>query len=52
MSDLGGIMNVMIVVFGIIFKPMSEHMYYTNAIKSLFLARTRDEELLQNPKRD
>lgn len=45
LSDLGGIMNIMICIFGIIFKPVSKFLYYTNTIKGLFLARTKDSKL-------
>lgn len=52
LSDLGGVMNVILAVFGVVFRPMSKHMYYTNAIKRLFLARTRDPNLLLDQKLD
>lgn len=51
MSDLGGVMSLMISAFGIIFRPFSKFMYYTNAIKMLFLARTRERDLFLEPKK-
>ena len=45
-------MSVLLAVFGVIFHPMSKHMYYINAIKRLFLARTRDTTLLLSGKVD
>ena len=47
LGDLGGVMNVLLAVFGIIFYPMSKHLYYVNSIKKLFLARTRELEIFQ-----
>lgn len=50
LSDLGGVMGVIISIFGIIFRPFSKFMYYINAIKRLFLARTRDKKMFKSPK--
>ena len=50
LSDLGGVMSIMISVCGIVFRPFSKFMYYTNAIKRLFLARTRDKHLFKPAK--
>ena len=51
LSDLGGVMNVMLTVFGVLFKPLSKHQYFTNAIKRLFLARTKDDTIFLDPKK-
>lgn len=51
LSDLGGVMAIMVSFFGIIFHPISKFMYYMNAIKRLFLARTREQKLFIEPKK-
>ena len=48
LADLGGVMNVIVAIFGVVFNPMSKHMFYINVIKKLFLARTRDSKLLKS----
>ena len=51
LSQLHAEMNIMISIFGIIFRPFSKFMYYSNAIKRLFMARTNNEQLFQEPKK-
>lgn len=46
LSDLGGSMRVLITFFGILFYPISQHLFYVNAAKKLFLARTKEKDLL------
>ena len=48
MGDLGGVIEVLLIVFNIIFLPMSEHSFNLKAIKKLFLARTKDDALFVN----
>lgn len=48
MGDLGGVIEILLIVFNIMFLPMAEHSFNLKAIKKLFLARTKDEELFMN----
>jgi len=43
MGDLGGVIEVLLIVFNIMFLPMAEHSFNLKAIKKLFLARTKDD---------
>ena len=50
-SDLGGIAVILYFSLGIFMFPISEHLYYLEAIEKLFLARTRDTSLFPKSKR-
>jgi len=41
LADLGGVIYSVIIIFGILLSPVSEHNFILNASKSLFLARTK-----------
>ena len=45
LGELGGVMEVMVIIFGLILYPISEHNFYLNAIKKLFFARTDDNDI-------
>jgi hypothetical protein len=45
LGKLGGITNVMMLLFGFILFEWSEHSFVLKAAKKLFIARTRDEHL-------
>ena len=45
LGDLGGVTEVIMICFGFFLYPISEHSFYLQAIKKLFLARTRNESL-------
>ena len=51
MSALGGIMSLVMIMFRAALYPISQHMYYWNAIKRLFLARTSSQDLLLDKKK-
>ena len=40
LGDLGGVTEVLLIVFGAILYPMSEHSFVMDAMKRFFLART------------
>ena len=50
-SDLGGIAVILYLFVGLFMFPLSEHLYYLDAIEKLFLARTRDTTLFPKSKR-
>ena len=50
LGDLGGVIEVIMIVFGFIFFPISEHSYIIRASKKLFYARTQDENLFRKRK--
>jgi hypothetical protein len=53
LGKLGGITNVMMLLFGFFIYPLSEHSYILKASKKLFIARTRDERLFKHdPRQD
>jgi hypothetical protein len=45
MGDLGGVIEVLLIVFNVMFLPISEHSFNLKAIKKLFMARTKDDDL-------
>ena len=51
LGKLGGITNVMMLLFGFIIYPISEHSYVLKVAKKLFIARTREEELFKHDPR-
>jgi hypothetical protein len=44
-GELGGVIEVFIVVFGVFFYPISNHSFLIKASQMLFYARTEDKEL-------
>ena len=50
-SDLGGFAIVLYIIIGLFMFPMSEHLYYLEAIESLFLVRTRKKNLFPKSKK-
>ena len=53
MGKLGGITHVFMIMFGWMLYPISEHSFVLKTAKKLFLARTRDPNLLKDdPKVD
>ena len=53
LGKLGGVTNVMMLLFGFIIFPISEHSYVLKVAKKLFIARTRDANFFQDdPKQD
>lgn len=49
LGDLGGLTEVFMVSFGFFLYPISEHSYHVQAIKRLFMARTKDDDLFLKP---
>lgn len=45
LGDLGGVTEVIMIVFGFIFYPISEHSYILTASQKLFFAKTSDDEV-------
>lgn len=45
LSNLGGVVGVLMNVFGVVFYPMAQFLYYINSAKRLFMARTRDPKI-------
>jgi hypothetical protein len=45
LSDIGGIIEVIFVLFGTIFLPLSRHSFYLHAARFMFFARSRDPSL-------
>ena len=45
LGRLGGITNVMMILFGFMIYPISEHSFILTAAKKLFIARTRDSTM-------
>ena len=48
LGDLGGVTEVLMIVFGIILFPISEHSFYLHAARLLFLGKTEDESLFKD----
>ena len=47
LGDLGGVTEIVMLVFGFFLFPISEHNFYLQATKRLFLAKTADDNLFQ-----
>ena len=45
LSDLGGIIEVIMIIFGFILFPISEHSFYLKAARMLFFARSKDQNM-------
>ena len=50
LGDLGGVTEVIMLVFGFFLFSVSEHSFYLTAISKLFYARTTDEDMFKNKK--
>ena len=46
LGDLGGVVRVLLTIFGVIFYPISQYLFYMNSAKKLYFARTKDTDLL------
>lgn len=49
MGDLGGVTEVIMLMFGFFLYPISEHSYVMRATSRLFLARTHEGHLFEKP---
>lgn len=45
LGDLGGVTEVMMIVFCFLLLPISEHSFIVKAMKKLYIARTRETDL-------
>ena len=45
LSDLGGVLEVVLLAFGFFVTSVSEHSFYTNAISALYMANTSNPKL-------
>ena len=45
LGDLGGIVEVIMIIFGFFLFPISEHSFYLKAARMLYYARTKDDKL-------
>lgn len=52
LGDLGGVTEVIMIVFGFLIYPISEHSFTLKAAKKMFLARTTDETLFVSRPQD
>ena len=51
LGRLGGVTNVMMILFGSFLFPISKHSFILKAAKKLFIARTRDKDLFKKDPR-
>jgi hypothetical protein len=49
-GNLGGVIEVFVIIFGIIIFPLSEHKFTLKAVQLLFFARTRDPNFFMKKK--
>ena len=52
LGDLGGVMEVLLFVFGFIFFPFSEHNYIIRALQKLYMARTTNDKIFKRRRID
>ena len=45
LGDIGGILEIIFLMFGTIFLPISRHSFYLRASRFMFFARSRDSNL-------
>lgn len=45
LGDIGGIFQIVLIVFGCIFLPISRHSFYLRASRFMFFARSRDTNM-------
>lgn len=45
LSDLGGVVRVLMTIFGVLLYPLSQNQFYFEAARRIYLARTKDEKL-------
>lgn len=45
LGDIGGILEIIFILFGTIFLPISRHSFYLHASRFMFFARSRDSNL-------
>ena len=50
-GDLGGVLEVIMVGFGLILYPVSEHSYILTALNKLFLVKTSSPSLFKKKKK-
>lgn len=46
LGDLGGVIEILMIVLGTFLYPISEHSFILKALQKLYLARTKDAKLL------
>jgi len=47
-GDMGGVVEIIVIVFGVILYPIAEQAFILKAISELFKARTSDSDLFRN----
>jgi hypothetical protein len=47
LGDLGGVTEVIMIVFGLIIFPVSEHSFIIKAVKKLYMAKTKNDKLFK-----
>jgi hypothetical protein len=50
LGDLGGVTEVMLLLFNFFLLPISQHSFVVKMMKKLFIARTKDEDLFLKPR--
>ena len=50
LGDLGGVTEIIMIVFGFFLNPISEHSFILKAAKKMFTARTKEQQLFDKPK--
>ena len=47
-GEMGGVIEIVVLVFGVVIYPISKQSFVLKATKELFKARTKDETLFRN----
>ena len=45
LGDLGGVLEIVLLSFGLFINSISAHSFYTNSISMLYMVNTKDEKL-------
>ena len=52
LGDLGGILEIILITFGLVMYSVSEHSFHMQSMSRLFKARTHQEDLFANDESD
>ena len=50
LGDLGGVVQIIVLFFGVFLNPIAEHSFVMKATKRLFTAKTKDDNLFDKRK--
>lgn len=49
LGDLGGVVRVLLSMFGVLIYPLNHYLFVINSARKLYLARTREQNIFEDP---